>query len=301
MRPLLAILCAVLSARGGLAECADPSGGTSAPKSTRRIVWSDEFEGNAIDRAKWGFRASMSSTDCLYANDARTHEVRDSMLFLHVRPSPDPTKRCLLPMGIATHETMAFKYGYLEMRARVPFRHGAWPSFWMQSTPRLRKCRWMSEVDIFENFSSVDSIVANLHKWHFGAKAENAHVMLPGDEKGLAPWRTHRFANPEKLNEEFHTYGLEWTPATMTFFVDGIRFAHVPIDEAHDYSPDNPLVSGMAGHQDYHSIILNNEVFTPGHGWCPGGYELKPEDLPILYQIDWIRLWQGDGEHLKLL
>ncbi|MGN0852468.1 MAG: family 16 glycosylhydrolase [Kiritimatiellia bacterium] len=275
---------------------------TAALKAARRLVWGDEFDGADLDPKKWRFRATMNSTDCLYANDARTYEVKDSKLCLHVRPSPDPAKRCLLARGVATHETMGFKYGYLEMRAKVPFRHGAWPSWWMTATPGLRTCDWMSEIDIFEVFSNRDTVVANLHKWGKwnAATKKSEHVMLPGGEGGSAHVdRAYRLPDPDKLNDEFHVYGYEWTPKEMSFFVDGLRYYTVPIDEDHDYSP--APMKGMAGHHDFHSVIFNNEVFTPGHGWMPKDKELKPENLPIHYEIDWIRLWQKDGEELRLL
>ena len=275
---------------------------TAALKASRRLVWGDEFDGKDLDRTKWRFRATMNSTDCLYANDARTYEVKDSKLCLHVIPSPDPSKRCLLSRGVATHETMGFRYGYLEMRAKVPFKHGAWPSWWMTATPGLRKCAWMSEIDIFEVFSTKSEVVANLHKWgKWNAQTKKSeHVMLPGGEGGVAyADRGFRLPDPAKLNDESHVYGYEWTPQEMSFFVDGLKYFSVPIDEGHDYSP-KPM-KGMAGHHDFHSVIFNNEVFTPGHGWCPERCELRAEDLPIHYEIDWIRLYQKDGEELKRL
>ena len=271
---------------------------TAALKASRKLVWGDEFDGTDLDKSKWRFRASMDSNDCLYANDARTYEVKDSRLCLHVRPSPDPTKRCLLSRGVATHETMAFRYGYMEMRAKVPFRHGAWPSWWMTVPKAHQKCAWMSEVDIFEVFSSKNEVVANLHKWGWNPQTKKTdHVMLPGGEGYSQETRGYRIPDFAKLNGEFHVYGYEWTPQAMSFFVDGMRYCTIPIDEAHDYSP-KPL-KGMAGHHDFHSVIFNNEVFTPGHGWMPKGAELKPEDLPIDYEIDWIRLYQGEGEEIR--
>lgn len=270
---------------------------SAALKDSRKLVWSDEFDGHELDPKKWRFRKTMDSSDCLYTNDARTYEVKDSKLCLHVRPSPDTTKRCLLSRGVATHETMAFKYGYLEMRAKVPFKHGAWPSFWMTVPKQHQKASWMSEVDIFEVFSSKNEVVANLHKWGWdNAAKKSAHVMLPGGEGVSQESRGYRFPDPEQLNGDFHVYGFEWTPQAMSFYVDGMRFCTIPIDEAHDYAP-KPL-KGMAGHHDFHSVIFNNEVFTPGHGWMPKGAELKPEDLPIDYEIDWIRLYQRDGEEI---
>lgn len=272
---------------------------TAALKASRQQVWGDEFDGTDLDKAKWRFRATMNSDDCLYANDARTYEVKDSKLSLHVRPSPDPAKRCLLPRGVSTHETMAFRYGYLEMRAKVPFKHGAWPSWWMTVPKQHQKCTWMSEVDIFEVFSSKNEVVANLHKWGWNNQTKKMdHVMLPGGEGVTQESRGYRFPDFAKLNDEFHVYGFEWTPQAMSFFVDGMRYCTIPIDEKHDYSP-KPL-KGMAGHHDFHSVIFNNEVFTPGHGWMAKGAELKPEDLPIDYEIDWIRLYQREGEELRL-
>ena len=262
-------------------------------KTGRKLVWSDEFDGTGLDKAKWNFRRTMYGKDCQYANDARTVRVEDGCLHMRTLPSPDKGGRCLLSEGITTHDGMAWKYGYLEMRAKVPYRHGAWPSFWMQSTARYRKVDYLAEVDIFEAFSSTNAIAANIHKWGGGK-----HVMLKGGEgKGA---RSYRFADSSKLNDEFHVYGFEWNPNEMAFFVDGTCYYSCPIDEIHDF--DVKQLPGMGGFHDFMFVIFNNEVFTPGHGWCPDGFELDgAQDLPIDYVIDWIRLWQDPRtEELKL-
>ena len=153
----------------------------AAPQDGRKLVWSDEFGGSSLDATKWKFHATMNSDDCVYTNDSRTARVEDGCLHLLVVPSGDPAKPQMLPRGVSTRDKMAFRYGYLEMRARVPFRHGAWPSFWMTVQPGLRKAAWGSEVDIFEVFSSTNAVVANLHKW----AGQKGHFMLPGGEGSL--------------------------------------------------------------------------------------------------------------------
>ena len=272
---------------------------TAALKASRKLVWGDEFDGTELNPKKWRFRATMNADDCTYANDARTVRLEKSCLHLSVLPSGDPQKPQMLSRGVATHDTMGFKYGYLEMRAKVPFRHGAWPSFWMQATPSLKKCSWMSEVDIFEVFSSKNELASTLHKWGGWNKETKKyeHVALPGGKGSDCYYRMPASA---KLNDEFHVYGYEWTPEDMSFFVDGLRYFTVPIGEAHDYAPKSTL-KGMAGHHDFHSVIFNNEIFTPGHGWCPDGYRITDGDVPIEYWIDWIRLYQKDGEELRVL
>ena len=147
--PLLALLAAACAASG-------------APQDGRRLVWGDEFDGTSLDLSKWRFRATMNSSDCTYSNDTRTARVENGCLHLLVVPSGNPAKPQMLSRGVATHDTMGFKYGYLEMRGRVPFRHGAWPSFWMTATPAFRKSKWMAEIDIFEVFSSTNSLALSL-------------------------------------------------------------------------------------------------------------------------------------------
>ena len=280
----LLVAFAVEAAEGGDATTAQRPDG-------RRVVWHDEFDGSALDLSKWQVWGTMSSTDNVYSNDARTVQVANGLLRLRVLPSGRPDKVAMLPRGLVTRDRMAFRYGYLEMRARVPFRHGSWPSFWLQSVPPpLRKAEWLSEIDVLESFASTNAVVANLHKWR-----GKDHVMLPGGEGSLK--RAYVFANAAHLNDEFHVYAMEWTPEAISFFVDGERFMSVPIDEAHDFAPQ-PL-AGMAGFHDPHYVIFNNEIFTPGHGWCPEDKRLLPSDpLPIDYEIDWVRLWQKDGEEL---
>ena len=43
-----------------------------------------------------------------------------------------PYTTCL---SVTTCDKMHFQYGYLEMRAMVPYGQGAWPSFWMKAMP----------------------------------------------------------------------------------------------------------------------------------------------------------------------
>ena len=287
-------ICVMLAAGSGLALRAS----VADPKIGRRIVWHDEFDGAQVDSSKWRFRQTMGAKGDEYVNDGRTVRVENGMLHLLVVKDPSAVRGVRLPQGLATHETMGFRYGYLEMRAKIPFRHGAWPSFWMQSTPQLMKSRWMSEVDIFEVFGSTNQVVSNLHKWGGqDPKTKRArHVMLPGGEGSC---KRAFSLNAKTVNGEFHVYGFEWTPENMSFFVDGNRYATYPIDADHEFSP-HELV-GMECFHDFHSVILNDEIFMENHGWCPKGAALAPDaPLPIEYTVDWIRLYQKTGEELKI-
>ena len=74
----------------------------------RKLVWNDEFNGNALDATKWKFHPTMNSHDCVYTNDSRTARVEGGCLHLLVVPSGDPAKPQMLPRGVSTRDKMAF-------------------------------------------------------------------------------------------------------------------------------------------------------------------------------------------------
>ncbi len=262
-------------------------------KGDRTLVWHDEFDDRSSIEKNWCFRTEMRSSDASLNTDEKHIDVKNGQLELHTyRTDGSDGIDYSIPQGLTTHGKMVFRRGYLEMRAKVPFRHGAWPSFWMLTYQPLRESRLKSEIDIFEIFSSPDTVVCNLHKYLMDENGRSlAHCQLDGD---MVSKKRYKMPNPENLNDEYHVYGMEWTDKDISFFVDDVRYTTISLTE--NYTKMEGL-EDMDCYQDYHYVIFNNFVFTPGHHWCPGSYLIKPEDpCPVDYYIDWIRLYQKDGE-----
>ncbi|MEE0946682.1 MAG: glycoside hydrolase family 16 protein [Acutalibacteraceae bacterium] len=260
-------------------------GGFPYEKMGRQLVWHDEFDKDFIDPEKWGFVHAMQTSDNEYDNSEKCARIEDGKLHLQLHKSDKEGMLVTLPESVATMNTMNFKYGYLEMRSKIPFRHGAWPGYWMKSNTPFAKAPYMSEVDIYEVFSSKDTVVSNLHKWTIGK-----HVMLPGGEGSYT--RAYRFENFENLNNEFHTYGFEWDEKYMSFYVDGEKYAQYGITEEDDFSPEE--MPGMACFHDFHYVLFNNEAFTYGRDFKPYGCMLEESDpLPMDYWVEYIRLYQN--------
>lgn len=279
------LAAAVAAAQGwGLAAGHDPHDG-------RRLVWNDEFDGADLDVTKWSFRQTMTTQDAVYDNGPRTVRVEDGVLKLMVGRSGNAAKPWLLPQGVTTADGMSFKYGYLEMRARLPCRDGAWSGFWTQTTESLRKANYMAEVDIFE-FVTENSLGSTFHKW--GLTAPRQHDK--GTDGG-----SYAFDRNDDLSNEFHVYGFEWSPSEMSFYVDGNRYWTRAIDNAHDFGSALP---GMEGFHDYMFVILNNEIFTSSStAVMYGGLAALPDDtpLPVNYWVDWVRLYQNPNDEYLCL
>ncbi len=254
-------------------------------KMGRQLVWHDEFDKNEIDFSKWHFIRAMWSPDVEYDNTERCARIEDGKLHLQIHKSEKEGMVVILPDSFTTKDFMNFKYGYLEMCCKIPYRHGAWPGFWMKSDTPFAKAPYMSEIDIFEVFSSNCMAVCNLHKWQ-GLN----HTLLPDGEG--SPKRGYVFEDCSNLNNEYHVYGFEWTEEYTAFYIDGKKYAQFSIKEEDDFSPE--YLPGMSCFKDFHYILLNNELFTSGKDWHPQGAVITEEDeLPIDYWVDWIRLYQN--------
>ncbi len=264
-------------------------------KGDRTLVWNEEFLSRDTLEENWTYLTKMNATDVSLNTDEKHIEVKDSLLGLHTyRTDGKDGIDYSIPQALTTCDKMVFRRGYLEMRAKVPFRHGAWPSFWMVTYPPLMESRLRSEIDIFEIFSSPDTVVCNLHKRLRGPDGKLiVGCQLDGS---MVSKKRYTFPNPENLNNEYHVYGMEWTDKDISFLIDDVPYTTISLTE--NFTKKEGL-EDMDCYQDYHYIILNNFVFTPGHHWHPDAFLITPEDpCPVDYYIDYIRLYQKDGEEL---
>jgi Glycosyl hydrolases family 16 len=102
-------------------------------------------------------------------------------------------------------EGFSQQYGYFEMKAKFPRGEDTWPAFWLLSTASKKSRAPIGEIDIVEYLANphfADYIATTLHDGsnHTAPAASHHRVPLP--------------------TNGFHTYGMMWTPSTMTFYFD---------------------------------------------------------------------------------
>ena len=184
------------------------------------------------------------------------------------------------------------------MRACLPFCHGAWTSFWLQSKSPFAKSDWFSEIDIFEVFSSSNKLACNIHKWGKNANGSNCHCSYDGEEGNDS--RAFFYKDYENLNKEYHVYGFGWNENFVSFYVDDVLYKQFPIDPVNG-NMHSHILDGVQGFHDFHFILLNNEIFSPKGGWVVDGWSIAEDDkLPFDYKVDWIRLYQNpEKEEIK--
>ena len=200
---------------------------------------------------------------------------------------------------------MSFRYGYLEMKAKVPFQKGVWPAFWMITSPELNQSKYSGEIDIFEVYGSSDTLVPALHRWYREKGAAVSKDCKPDDsnEDFKVSFTFDDAVNPN----EYHLYALEWTPEYLNYYVDGELYATMDISEDNDYCTHNGAHDdNMECFRQYYNICLSTDIFTDNHaGWAPDQLASRLPDFAqngVDYKIDYIRLYQNEdaGEDFVL-
>jgi len=192
---LAALLAVALLAAGGVAA-AVLSGGQDRPGWA--LTFSDEFEGDTLDEAKW-------STNWGRSNEALTHYLRDRLDVDggHLRisavhggaPSDRPWSSGLI-MSRDSHEQ---RYGRFEMRAKVPAGQALWPAFWL-----LPKGAGEPEIDVME---------------HIGQEPNRVYMTV----HGYGPEQEQRTFDGPDFTAGYHTYAVEWTEGLLVWKIDGVE------------------------------------------------------------------------------
>lgn len=255
-----------------------------------KYVWGDEFEGNGLESTNWHAAVNMKgSRQVELSKETNVIDVKDGRLKLHALSYFNNNRQSTqyrVPYSVVTQKTMNYVYGYAEVRSRIPYKTGCWPSFWTRSTDYLQGHRnydYMVEVDIYEIFRTTHAY-ATLHKWYKGGGSTNtAHGYVATNPN------RHVFEYTPSLTFEYHTYGYEWTPTEIKMSVDGKVFCTFDITKSFDKKDD------MSGFHDPQYLIFNNHIFHPEVSSACTSITAAPESLPAEHYIDYVRLYQKDG------
>lgn len=151
-------------------------------------VWGDEFDGSEFNNSdSWkqsSFGEERSDDFVCVFDDPHFQYIENGRLRLSADRyynESDPTKGYASSGDINTDGFMQYRNGYVEVRARLPYRRGAFPAIWTMSNPdnkylpnyyfddgygQYNKVFWTIEFDLFESFADADHMTTTLHKWY---------------------------------------------------------------------------------------------------------------------------------------
>jgi beta-glucanase (GH16 family) len=273
----LLLLCALTI---GLTVTCGAQGPTAAPTKSNgwKLVWSDEFNGpngSAVDRTKWVFETGGDGWGNQelesYTDRIENASVHDGNLVIQAvegkYTGSDGIARNFTSARLKSFGKFSQTYGRFEARIKIPSGQGMWPAFWMLGDD-VDKNGWPAcgEIDIMENVGKEPTIIhGSIHGpgYIYGAGIE-APYTLPGKK---------HFA------DDFHVFAIEWDPDSVSFFVDGDRYARrtrADLQPGWKWVFDKPFF-----------LILNSAV---GGDW-PGNPDATTV-FPRSMLVDYVRVYQ---------
>ena len=241
-------------------------------------VWGDEFDGNILDRTKFltkshGFAQGDKAVTTINGETVRTYTeydflengpygfVKDGKATFHTYT--DENGITYNGRAFCTGDTMWWRYGYAELRAKVPLYPSAWPAWWTTANHDINyypkttadngvvppaDWRYMPEIDIFEFWGDSGNPCANLHKWFRQDCFSNGTAGTNPNEYTV-PTEKHA----EAVKEEF-IKARHYTPAVA-------------------YEPEKHTViqteAGQSGKQKNPPFCVDDGYHTFGFFWTP--------------------------------
>ena len=258
----------------------------SATASGQTLVWSDEFDEATIDNSIWTYNVGGSGfgNGELQYHTARPENayIDNGNLVIEARRENYLGGKQFTSSRLVTHGRMTFKYGTLEARIKLPdVDNGMWPAFWMLGS-NIGQFPWPAcgELDIME-VGSRSAFLAGMVNRRVASHAFWDYQGSQADYGDYFDW-------PTNLYNDYHVFKMEWTPALITTFIDGVQVWAIDIS-------DPPTNSLEEFHQPMY-IIANLAV---------GGWNFVEITDPALITapfpgrmyIDYVRLYDnGDTE-----
>jgi beta-glucanase (GH16 family) len=160
-----------------------------------------------LDANTWGFdlgNLHVNNEQEYYTSNPENVSVKDGYLQITALPAPNynGSGQNYTSARIITANKYSFKYGYVEIRAKVPGDQGTWPALWLLGNNINTGVNWpqCGEIDMMEmgTVTGLNNILSSLH-WG-------------GDKSGQR--------NVPGANTDFHLYQMDWRADHIAFYID---------------------------------------------------------------------------------
>jgi beta-glucanase (GH16 family) len=257
-------------------------GPSSSLQKQYSLIWADEFNNDGSpDTTKWGFENGFKRN-----NEAQWYQKENAICLggnlvitgkkeHHINPNYMPnstnwrTNRKYIDYTSASliqKKAFAFKYGRVEVRAKIKAKNGLWPAIWTLGV----NGGWPNngECDIMEYYNG--GILAN-----FAHGSSN-----PTKPIWNSSFKNVKFFDDPNWDANFHIWRLDWDENSMKIYVDDLLLNSINLVDVFNTGSDfNPF-------RQKHYLLLNLAL-----GGDKGG-DLSNTDFPSQYLIDYVRVYQ---------
>ncbi len=186
-----------------------------------KLVFSDEFRQNYLDASKWNTRYRWGAN--LVINEEKQYyvdhihnpdfghspfEFDGEHMTISAIPTPEHLRSSAnwqpyLSGALTSYNKFKMKYGYVEIRAKLPKGKGLWSAFWLLHQNDYDR---RPEIDVVEYIGDKHNVAFNTYHYYENGTLKSSPTM--------EAW------GPD-YSQGYHTYAVKWEPGSIIWYVDG--------------------------------------------------------------------------------
>ena len=254
---------------------------SNATSPYNKLVWSDEFDGyGLVNGVNWFHQTQLPNgiswynSELQHYTNSATNSFRKNGILNIVAKREAFTDQGQTKQFTSArlNSKFAFKYGRVEVRAKLPTGAGTWPAIWMLGkniiepgaywTNNYGTINWPAcgEIDIMEHWGSNQNVISSA-----------VHHPINGN-LSVGEYITNAQFKPNVSNE-FNIYAVEWDEQSITFSVNGI-----------DHLTYNPIIKNQYTWPfDAEQYLLLNIAIEP---------RVSSNFVQSTMEIDYVRVYQ---------
>tara|TARA_B100000035_G_scaffold262366_1_gene233741 strand:- start:183 stop:1688 length:1506 start_codon:yes stop_codon:yes gene_type:complete len=239
------------------------------------LVWSDEFSGTRLDEQHWSHNIGTGSggwgNNELQYYLSNNASVADGFLTITAKRE-SYGGRNYTSSRIKTEGLVAFNYGRVDIRAKLPRGQGIWPALWALGN-NFSEVGWpySGEIDIMEMIGGSgreDTVHGTVH-WNIGGlSSPYAHTYSGG------------LFTAEDFSAGFNVFSVVRTADQIEWRVNDVPYYQFSIDDS----------ASLAPFRKPFFLIFNVAV---GGNWP--GYPDDTTTFPQQMVVDYVRIFEPTG------
>jgi beta-glucanase (GH16 family) len=191
------------------------------------LIWSDEFDGSgAVNNLKWHHQTQLPNGTSWYNGEVQHYTNRqvnsnqaNGVLNLtakkEVYTNQGQTKQYT---SARLNSKFAFKYGKVEVRAKLASGAGTWPAIWMLGKNIIEPGAFWSSTFGTTSWPACGEIDIMEH-WGNNQNYVQSAMHTPSSFGSTVNFGGQTVAN---ASTQFHTYVMEWSANSIIFSVDNV-------------------------------------------------------------------------------
>ena len=253
----------------------------SSFSAAQELLWSDEFRASSIpDSSVWSYDLGGGGwgNGELQEYTMDNLSVHDGNLYITIQREEDGT---ITSGRIRSDGKLEFLYGTVEAKIKVPDpSNGLWPCLWMLGAS-------FADVGWPESGSFTIMQAGSASALALGEGKTSVGSAAYWEADGQAAYDSNELSTSFDVTADFHKYRLEWTPDSITTYIDDITIFTKDISscsECDEFHEPFFFIMNVAAGGKYSQIYDSNEITAP---------------LPAEFVVDYIRIYDNGFTELS--